>query len=120
MVAHATAGLFGSWGVCRVHDVGRFPRQKLLLGTISFAVLLAGTFRRLAACLVRPDAHLVAGMAAVFARATYTSVSRALPADVLLLSRRLLQGDLGGPAVMRGGRAAQILSGRTLFPSNSL
>src|SRR5262249_45663097 len=119
MVAHAAAGLYRSWGVCGLHDLGRFPREELLLGTVSFAVLLAGTFRGIAARLVRADALVVAGVAAVFAGALDPSVSRPVPADVLLLPRGLLQGILGGPSLMRGRGAAKILSGRAPFPFDS-
>src|SRR5215467_811395 len=95
MVAHATACFYRSWIVCCLYDVGRFPREKLLFGTISFTVLLAGTFRRIAA-------RVVAGMAALFAGAANPSISRPLSTHVLLLPRRLLQSVLGGPSVVRG------------------
>src|SRR5215472_10724810 len=116
MVAHAAAGLCGSFGLCRLHDVGCFPRKELLLGTVSFSVLLARNFRRIPACVVWADACVVAGVAALFAGPVDPSISRPVSLDVLLLPRCLLQGVLGGPAVVHGRGAAQILPGRTPFP----
>ena len=57
--------------------------------------------------LVRAEAGLVAGVAAVLAGAADPAVPGALPAHLLLLPRRLLQGVLGRPAGLRGRRAAQ-------------
>src|SRR3546814_13668829 len=71
----------------------------------------------LAAQLVRTASGLVAAVAALFARAPHPAHSGALPADVLLLPRRVLQGVLGRSAVVRGRRAALELLGRELLRS---
>src|SRR5687767_5533829 len=65
--------------------------------------------------MVRSAARLVAGVRAVLRRAADPAVPAALPRDLLLLSRRLLQGLLGRSAVVRGWRAAgHQLLGRAL------
>ena len=70
------------------------------------------------ACLVRPQAGLVARPAAVLAGAADPAVPRPLPLHLLLLPRRLLQGVLGRSAGVRGRRAAQELLRRELVPAD--
>ena len=65
--------------------------------------------------LVWPEAWLVAGGAAVLRRAP-DSLGAGFPLHVLLLPRRLLQGVLGRPAVVRCRRAAQRYLGEQSFP----
>ena len=74
--------------------------------------------RRLAARVVRAEARLVAGVAAVLAGAPDPAVPRPLPLHLLLLPRRLLQGVLGRSAVVRRRRAAHELLGRALVPAD--
>ena len=82
----------------RLRDVGRVPERPLHLRPVSLAVLFAGDLRRFAKRVVRVQARLVAGAAAVFAGATDPAVSRLVPGDVLLLPRRVLQSVLGRSA----------------------
>src|SRR5207245_943063 len=56
----------------------------------------------------------VAGVAAVLAGALDPVGAGGLPGDLLLLPRRLLQGLLGRPALLRRGRTAPELLGRAL------
>ena len=44
--------------------------------------------------------------------------ARRIPLHLLLLSRRLLQGLLGGPGLLRGRRASQDLLGRADLPAD--
>src|SRR2546423_14077652 len=57
---------------------------------------------------------MVAGLAPVLAGVTDPLGARRVTADVLLLSRRLLQSDVGRSAGLRCGRTAQNLSRRAL------
>src|SRR6185436_15429537 len=58
---------------------------------------------------------MVAGPAAVLAGASDSAVSRPVPIHLLLLPRRVLQGVLGRPGLVRGWRAARAaLSRRAL------
>ena len=96
-----------------------FQGSALLFRALPFAVLFAGDFRRLAAQLVRAEAGLVAGLAAVFAGAADPLGAGVVPADLLLLPRRLLQSVLGRSAGLRRGRAAQDLSRRAIRSRSS-
>ena len=60
-----------------------------------------------AARLVRAQARLVAGLAALFARAADPLGAGRFPLHLLLLSRRLLQGVLGRSAVLHRRRASR-------------
>ena len=66
--------------------------------------------------MVRPEAGLDSGVAAVFAGAADPAVPRSLPLHLLLLSRRLLQVVLGRPAGLRRRRAARSYWGEQSFP----
>ena len=75
-------------------------------------------FGGLAAQLVWTETNLVAGLAFVFARASDPVGAGRFPADLLLLSRRLLQSLLGRPARLHRGRAAQNLSRRAFLSAH--
>ena len=75
-------------------------------------------FGDVAAQLVRTEAGGVAGVAAVFAGAADPADPGVLPADLLLLPRRLLQGVLGRSAVLHRRRAALELLGRELVSAH--
>ena len=68
--------------------------------------------------LVWTETGLVAAVASIFAGAFYSLGTRWLPADLLLLSWRLLQSVLGRSAGMHCGRAAQELLGRAFVPAD--
>ncbi len=68
--------------------------------------------------LARTPAGRVASLASVLAGAAHPADSRALPADVLLLPRRLLQGVLGGSPVVHRRRAAVHVLGRELVSAH--
>ena len=96
-----------------------FQGDHYTLRPVSLAVLLAGDLRRLAAQLVRTEARGVARVAAVLAGAAHPADPGLLPADLLLLPRRVLQGVLGRSAVVHGRRAAHRATGaRTRFRSS--
>src|SRR5207249_2953074 len=99
-------------------DVGSVPGGALHLRALPFAVLLTGPLRRRSSQLVRATARILAGVAPVLAGAGDSSDSGAVPADLLLLSRRLLQSVLGRPAVVHGRRAAGELLGREFLPAH--
>src|SRR5207237_6059449 len=101
--------------VDRIRDLGRAPGRPLRMGAVSLPVLLAPPLRR--ARVVRAPAGMVAGGAAVLGRPVHPVGPRRLPRDLLLLPRRVLQGVLGRPALVRGGRAPQELPRRALVPA---
>src|SRR5262245_10817277 len=59
---------------------------------------------------------MVPGVSALLAGAVDSSVPGALPIHLLLLPRRLLQGVLGGSAVLCGWRTPKDLLGRAVVP----
>ena len=63
-----------------------------------------------------PKPGLVAGLAAVLAGAADPAVPGALPGHLLLLSRRVLQGVLGGPAACTVGEPRKSYRGEASFP----
>ena len=79
----------------RLLNVGRFPGNPLLFWELRLAVLFAGNFRQLAPRLVWAEARVVAGMDDFFAGSFNSLGPGRIPPDLLLLSRRLLQGVLG-------------------------
>ena len=96
----------------RLRHLGGVSGRALHVRTVPLAVLFSGDLRRFAAQLVRAATGGLARMAAVFARAADPPDPWPLPADLLLLPRRLLQGVLGGSAVLHGGRAEVDVLGR--------
>src|SRR5207302_8412366 len=100
VVGPTVTGFPGTVGFHRLLDVGSVPGRALSLGAVPVAVLLAGTFWRCHPQLVRGEAGLVAGVAAVFAGALDSLGAGRIPAHLLLLSGRLLQGILGRPAFL--------------------
>src|SRR5262249_46141935 len=69
--------------------------------------------------LVWSEAGELAWLAAVFSRAVHPADSRSLPADLLLLSRGVLQSVLGRSTVVHGRRAAIELPGREFISAPS-
>src|SRR6476646_1125966 len=112
MVAAANRRFFDPQRIRRLCDVGRIPKRALHVRPVSVAVLFAGDFWRSEDGVVRGEAWMVAGAAAVFTGADHSAVSGTVPVHVLLLSRRVLQGVLGGSDELRGRRAAEELSRR--------
>ena len=73
-------------------------------------------FGAVASQLVRPEACRLAGVASVLAGAAHPADPGALPADLLLLPRRVLQSVLGGSAFLHRRRAEIDATGaRTRF-----
>ena len=104
--------------VCCLFDLGGVPGAKLLFRPLSFAVLFAGDFWRVAAQLVRPETALVAGLAPFFSGASRPLGAGRFSAHLLLLPRRLLQGFLGRSTGLHCRRAAQHLSRRAFVPAH--
>src|SRR6185503_8632573 len=111
VVDRARADVHGARELRRLRDLGRLPERALPLRGLPLAVLLPRDLRRLAARVARPEARAVAGVASVLAGPDHPSVPGSLPADLLLLPGHLLQVVLGRPAVVRGWRAAIVVSG---------
>src|SRR4029450_8534611 len=99
----------GARGIRRLRDVGRLPGPQLSLRQLPVALLLARALPPVAARLVRAAALRPAGVAALLAGAPHPLGAGRLPHDLLLLSRRLLQGVLGRPALVPRGGAARRL-----------
>ena len=92
-------------------------------GTTIISVRISRRFIRRRFSAIRRTAgsdqsRLVAGLAVVFAGAADSLGARRISADLLLLSRRVLQSVLGGSAGLHGGRAAEDLSGRTFVSAH--
>src|SRR5690349_11369508 len=120
MVGRAVGGVPGPGRLRRLRDLGRLPERALHLRSLSLAVLLAGAFRLVAPCLVRAEAGMVAGAAAVLAGAAHPAVPRSLPVHLLLLPRRVLQGVLVRSHRLFRGRAARAaLPGRALVSAGA-
>src|SRR6266852_2054478 len=98
LVGAARGGLPHPLRVRGLCDVGCPPRPALYVWPLSLALLLARAVRGLAPRLVRAEAGVVARLARVFPGPADPPVPGPLPAHLLLLPRRLLQGVLGGPA----------------------
>src|SRR5712692_10361685 len=98
--------------------MGGASGRPLSLGTVRFAFLFAGTVRRFTAYLVRTQTALVAGRFAVLGGAAHPLGTGGLSADLLLLSRGLLQCVLGRPARLYCQRTTEILLGRKIVPAD--
>ncbi len=100
-------------------DVGGLAKRPLLLrrrwSSLPLAVLLAAAlgraWSRFRSCVVRLQAAVVAGGAAVLPGLLHPLGPRGNAVHVLLLSRRVLQGVLGRSTQLRRRRAAQGLPG---------
>src|SRR5467141_1625161 len=114
LVGRTVARLRRPLGLRGLRHLGRAAGRSLHLRAVSVAVLFARAVRRFSAQLVRAQAVVVAGLAALLARVARPLGARRLPADLLLLPRRLLQVVLGRPALVRGGRAARAVPRRSL------
>src|SRR5438874_4208499 len=99
-------------------DLGGVSGRSLFFRQLHLPLLFAGAFRRFAAQLVWGKTKLVAGLVNLFAGVANSLGAGRISADLLLLSRRVLQSILGGSARVHGGRAAQDISGRTLVPAD--
>src|SRR5688500_15166361 len=99
--------------------MGGLSERALHLRALPVSVLFAGAVGRLTARGIRPQACVVAGVAALLAGTADPAVPRSLPLHLLLLPRRLLQGVLGRPGLLRRWRAARHeLLGRALVPAH--
>src|SRR5688572_13669456 len=67
--------------------------------------------------MVRPEAGLVAGMAALLTGAAHPAISRTVSVYLLLLSRVLLQVVLGRSAGLYRRRTAEVVPRRALLPA---
>src|SRR4029079_17074900 len=117
MVVNSGSRFHDPVGLRGLRDLGSVPERALHVRPLPVAVLLAGDLRRLAACVVRPKAGLLAVVAALFAGADHPALPGTLPVHLLLLPRRVLQGVLGRPAVLRRRRAPRVVSGGALVPA---
>ena len=92
-----------------------FQGEHYTLRPVPLAVLFSGDLRRSRLTAgSAPSRRAWPALAAVFAGAADPADSGAVPVHLLLLPRRLLQGVLGGPAVVHRRRAALELLGREL------
>src|SRR2546428_11042162 len=112
LVGARPAGVHGPLHVRGLHDLGRAAGPALHVRTVSLPVLLSGAVRTLVARLVRAAAVVVSRLAHDLARHSHPLGAGWLPADLLLLPGRVLQGVLGRPAFLCGGRAANDLPRR--------
>src|SRR5512132_3058130 len=81
----------------RLLHVGGVSGKRLFLRQLRLAVLFAGTVWRFATQLVWTETVVVASLAHLFPCALNSLGTGWLPAHLLLLPRRLLQGVLGRP-----------------------
>src|SRR6266478_2010288 len=109
-----------SWiiGLYRLFHLGGVSGQELLCWQLHLAILFARTFRRFATQLVWTETWLVAVLAHLLSRAVSSLGTRRISPDVLLLSRRILQGVLGRSASVHSGRTSQKLLGRAVVPAD--
>ena len=103
--------------VHRLFDVGGLLERELRVRPVPVADVLAAAVRAVGALSwfggpAHPD--VVAVVPPVLGRGPDSLGPGGLPAHLLLLSRRLLQGVLGGPVRLRGRRAAQEVPRRAL------
>src|SRR4051812_35676930 len=109
MVASATRRLSHPWRVRRLRHLGRISKRALHIWPVSLALLFAGDLGRFPARVAGAEAGVVARPSAVLAGAPDPSISRPVSIYLLLLSRGVLQGVLGGSAELRGRRAEKEL-----------
>ncbi len=95
MVGAAAANLLRLRRLHSLLDLGGLSGNALPFRSLSLAVLLAGVVWRFAAQLVWDEAGLVARLVAVLAGSFDFMGSGWIAAHLLLLSRRLLQSDVG-------------------------
>src|SRR4029077_311074 len=94
--------------LCRIIDlhrlfhVGSVSGTKLFFWQLHLTILFARNSRKFTAQLVWTETRLVASLANLLSRVTRSLGAGWIPVDMLLLSRRLLQGILGGSAGMHG------------------
>src|SRR5437016_3210651 len=96
--------------------MGGVSGTKLFFRQLHLALLFARNFRRLAPQLVWTKTQLVATFPIFLSRVVSSLGAGRISGDLLLLSRRLLQGVLGGSAGMHSRRAAKKLLGRAFVP----
>src|SRR5690606_36212584 len=118
MVAPAGRGLPRVERLHRLLHLGRVPGRALQLRQLPLALLLARALRGLRPRLVRSPPGMVARLASLLARVPDPVGARRLPAHLLLLPRRLLQGVPCRSAELRGQRAAAVLPGRAALPAH--
>src|SRR5436190_1547165 len=102
----------------RVFHVGGVSGTELFLWQLHLALLFARNFRRITSQLVWTKTGLVAAFFNLFSCVVGPLGAGWIPIDLLLLSRRLLQGILGGSSRMHSRRAAKKLLGRALLPAD--
>ena len=95
VVASTAIGLSRLIDFHRLLPVGGVSGSELFLRQLHLAVLFARIIWRFAPQLVWTEARLVAAVASIFAGTSYSLGTGRLPADLLLLPWRLLQGVLG-------------------------
>src|ERR1700688_3130903 len=94
----------------RLLDLGGISGNALFFRQLYFSILLTGNFRGLAAQLVWTETNLVAGLVIIFSGPAHPVRAGRVPADLVLLERRLLQGLWGRPGHLYRGLGAQNLS----------
>ena len=105
--------------VPRLRHVGGDAERALRVRPVSLAVLFAAAVGRRRTTRGSGQAGLVPA-GAVLSGAADPAVPRSLPFHLLLLPRRLLQGVLAGPGLVRRRRAARHeLLGRALVPARA-
>src|SRR5262245_64533364 len=109
MVGATARRLCRALGLHRVCDLGRISRRPLYVWSVRLAILFARAVRQLAARVVWTEAELVATLDGIFPCSPDPAVSRTLSADVLLLSRRILQSVLGRSAGLCGWGTPQAI-----------
>src|SRR5215470_16383285 len=100
-------------GVPCLCDVGRLPGKALPVRTISVTFLFAGIVWQSKRRMVWPKAELGAGLG--YGGDAHPLGARRVSANLLLLSRRLLQSVLGGSSFLHGWRASEEISRRALL-----
>ena len=118
LVVATAARLYRISDVYRLFHVGGVSGYELFRWQLRLAFLFAGNVWRFATQLVWTQARVVARLAHFLSCTVGSLGTRRISCHVLLLSRRILQSILGGPARVHGGRTAQKVSGRALVPAH--